>query len=235
MFHPTSALNSCEIAGTSHYQSICIIIVDIKEPHEEALEQLMNETQQSTSAPVANLEAPAGKRKAEDELHNEPTDYSDENSDDHSDENSDDHSDDYSDEEAELQSFPEYSGARSKSMRRSHRRREKICAKGRLVVEFLLRSIDDREPCLFEFAKPECPALRPLMVKAWGPNIEDVHELELTLLGNSVPELRVEGRVLPASREINGHIVFYGTHKKTKTQLSREKVDLMEEDSWSYR
>jgi hypothetical protein len=224
MFHPTSALlNSCEIAGTSHYQSICIIIVDIKEPHEEALEQLMNETQQSTSAPVANLGAPAGKRKAEDELHNEPTDYSDENSDDHS------------DEEAELQSFPEYSGARSKSIRRSHRRREKICAKGSLVVEFLLRSIDDREPCLFEFAKSECPALRPLMVKAWVPNIEDVHELELTLLGNSVPELRVEGRVLPASREINGHMVFYGTHKKTKTQLSREKVDLMEEDSWSYR
>jgi hypothetical protein len=224
MFHPTSALlNSCEIAGTSHYQSICIIIVDIKEPHEEALEQLMNETQQSTSAPVANLGAPAGKRKAEDELHNEPTDYSDENSDDHS------------DEEAELQSFPEYSGARSKSIRRSHRRREKICAKGSLVVEFLLRSIDDREPRLFEFAKPECPALRPLMVKAWVPNIEDVHELELTLLGNSVPELRVEGRVLPASREINGHMVFYGTHKKTKTQLSREKVDLMEEDSWSYR
>jgi hypothetical protein len=171
MFHPTSALlNSCEIAGTSHYQSICIIIVDIKEPHEEALEQLMNETQESTSAPVANLGAPAGKRKAEDELHNEPTDYSDENSDDHS------------DEEAELQSFPEYSGARSKSIRRSHRRREKICAKGSLVVEFLLRSIDDREPCLFEFAKSECPALRPLMVKAWVPNIEDVHELELTLL-----------------------------------------------------
>jgi hypothetical protein len=228
MFHLTSALlNSCEIAGTSHYLSICIIIVDIKGPHEEALKQLMNETQQSTSAPVANLEAPAGKRKAEDELHNEPTNYSDENS--------DDHSDDYSDEEAELQSFPEYSGARSKSMRRSHRRREKICAKGSLVVEFLLRSIDDREPCLFEFAKPECPALTPLMVKAWGPNIEDVHELELTLLGNSVPELRVEGRVLPASREINGHMVFYGTHKKTKTQLSREKVELMEEDSWSYR
>jgi hypothetical protein len=44
----------------------------------------------------------------------------------------------------------------------------------------------------------------------------------------------MEGRILPANLELDSHVAFYGTQKKTKSQLNREMMELIKEESWNH-
>jgi hypothetical protein len=106
-----------------------------------------------------------------------------------------------------------------------------------LGAELEIHGDEGRDTWQFDFTNPKIAALEPLLVRA--SNIDNeaigVHDLEFTLLGNGVLEIRMPNSSLPKDYRTGRPVNLVGLYRKANDDASCLGSDSDEYDNGIYR
>jgi hypothetical protein len=118
-----------------------------------------------------------------------------------------------------------------------YRHREGKRGENELGAELEIHGDEGRDTWQFDFTKPKSAALEPLLVRA--SNLDDeaigVHDLEFTLLGNGVLEIRMPNSSIPKDYRTGRPVNLVGLYRKANDDTSCLGSDSDEYDNAIYR